>query len=121
MAYAKTGLVHTVRIPSGNSRQTGWVDRGLLRLVAIGMPSGWTTASITFLATARLDADPRVWDPVYKADGAELEVMVSGSRTIVLDPADYCGLSFFRIRSGTQATPVNQTDARDIELILRPV
>ena len=123
MSYPIKERIVSVRIPAGNSRQSGSVDLLGGRLVGLQMPSPWTAANITFLGTATFDdnlVSPSIWDPVYSSNGDEVEVMVSNSRIIGIDPKIMLPFRFLRLRSGTSATPVNQVAARTILLIVWP-
>lgn len=86
-------------------------------LVAIIMPSSWTTASITVQASN----DDVNYANVYNVDGAELTIDAAASRWIAIDPADFAGMSSIKLRSGTAGTPVNQDAYRLISLVYRPV
>lgn len=82
-------------------------------LIGIQMPSAWTTADLTFQGAYDDDA---TFVDLYNVAGVEVNVKAAASRYIPVDPADFRGVLFLKIRSGTSASPVNQ--AADRELIL---
>lgn len=82
-------------------------------LVGIQMPPAWTTADLSFQAAYDDDA---TFVDLYDVAGVEVTAKAAASRYIPVDPADFRGVLFLKIRSGTAATPVNQ--AADRELIL---
>ena len=89
----------------------GFVPVGLL------LPSAWTAAAITFLASG----DNTTFVPVYEADGTELTATASTSRQVVLDPAKFAGIRYLKLRSGTASAAVNQGADRVIGVISRPI
>lgn len=97
------------------------VDDARTTLCGIIVPSGWTTAVISF--AAGLTATGTFY-PVYNAAGAEV---VTGSITggtavwVALDPADFVGIPFIKIRSGTNAAAVAQSGGDDLTLVVRGV
>lgn len=94
---------------------------GYTTLCGIIVPSGWTTAVISFAAGLTVDG---TFYPVLTAAGAEV---VTGSITggtavwIALDPADFSGIPFIKIRSGTSAAAVNQSGSDSLTLVTRSV
>ena len=87
------------------------IDLGPARLLAIQTPAAWTAAVLTFLASA----DGVTFEPLYLGD-TEYSVSVAASRVIILDFGLY-GLQYIQLRSGTNATPVQQAGDRVIKLI----
>jgi len=105
----------TATIANGASL-SGAIDLGGQLLCSIALPSGWTTASITFQASH----DNATYRNVYSTDGTELTVTTpAADRHIVLDPANFAGVQFVKIRSGTSGASVNQGGSRDLILGLR--
>lgn len=78
----------------------------------LNMPATWTTANITFAASE--DDDAGTFNAVYDQYGAEYTVTAAASRYIVVDPAMFVGMFAVKIRSGTSASPVNQSGDRSI-------
>ncbi len=86
-------------------------------VIGIAMPAAWTAANLTFQASV----DGSTYNDVYDDAGAEYTVTAAAARYIILDPADFAGFRFLKIRSGTTGTPVNQVAARTLVLNARPV
>lgn len=86
-------------------------------LVGIIMPAVWSAASLTFQASN----DNSTFADLYNAAGAEITVTASTSRWIALDPADFVGIAYLKVRSGTAGAAVNQGGDRVITLVFRPV
>lgn len=104
-----------VLIPAGASGISGDVDLGPYRLGGIAIPATWVSATaITF----QVSADGVTWYNLYDEVGSEVSVTVTASRVVRLTLADWLGVRYVRVRSGTSGTPVNQTNAPTIVLIL---
>lgn len=95
------------------------VDR--LTIVGIQMPAGWDAAGIAFQALIRESGNPAV--PVYGSvqdqagtavgiTSPALDTYVAVAPTIALR-----GLGRIKVRSGTNAAPVNQTATRVLYLV----
>lgn len=92
------------------------IDIGTSELVALSMPDGWTTASITFAATV----DDTNYLAVQDAAGNEVSVTSpAADKHIAVSFAGIKGLNKIKVRSGTVGTPVNQGAERVITLILK--
>ncbi|MDD2325477.1 MAG: hypothetical protein PHW63_05700 [Alphaproteobacteria bacterium] len=107
-----------VAIESGDSL-TGTINLGGLRLFGIVMPSEWTTANLTFQMSPDAGA---TWVDVVDQNGDE--VLMAGklvSYVAVEKPAQFAPLQYLRIRSGTSLTPISQSAARVLQLVLRSV
>ena len=102
-----------VTIASGASQSEALDAREFIPTVLL-TPAAWDAAAITFLVSERRDG---TYLPLYDSFGAEVSVTVAVSRAIALDPTTFAGLRFFKLRSGTAGTPVNQTAARAITII----
>lgn len=86
-------------------------------LVGIVMPDAWTAASLTFQASN----DGVTFTNLYTASGTEVTVTADVSRWIALDPSDFAGIAWLKVRSGTAGTAVNQGGDRVLTLIARAV
>lgn len=89
------------------------------RLVTgIEMPSGWTTADLTFTG-----ASPGgTHNPILDSDGNELTVSAAASKFVSLTSAEMdllSGAAEIKVRSGTSGSPVVQVAARDLKLVLK--
>lgn len=102
---ASASLSDAVRLPPGRV------------LVGIVMPAAWDTAALTF----QVSLDGATFQNAYVAAGTEVSVTAAAATTIALDPATWLHAPILKIRSGTAASPVNQTAARTLTLILRPI
>jgi hypothetical protein len=80
----------------------------------IEMPAAWDAANLTF----QTSGDGVNYFNVYDEFGAEVTVTAAVSRRIRLDPVQWSGIQYVKVRSGTSGTPVNQTAARVLYLEL---
>jgi hypothetical protein len=87
------------------------------RAVGIQMPSAWTAANLTFQASF----DGTTYVDLYDDAGNEQTATAAASRFMFLTPAEWAGIRYLKIRSGTTSVPVNQGAARTIQLITRPL
>ncbi|HWJ72606.1 MAG TPA: hypothetical protein VNX29_05495 [Kaistia sp.] len=101
-------------IASGGSL-SGAVDLGTGRLVGLIMPASWTTASISFQASA----DGANFYDLY--DDSIERAIASGSaiasRFIALSLSDWLGVRAIKVRSGSTSAAVNQGASRIITLV----
>lgn len=86
-------------------------------IVAIQMPTTWTTGNLTFQGSN----DGTNFFDVYNMDGDEYTVVAAANRYIVLSPFEFQWARYVKIRSGTTGTPVTQGGARTITLVTRKV
>ena len=94
---------------------SGDVDLGGRKLVAIVMPGTWTAASLTFQASP----DGVNFFNVY--DGAtERALTVAASYYSALNIADWVGIRWLKVRSGTAGSAVNQVAERTLTLVIQP-
>ncbi len=100
-----TSLSAAVLVPAG------------FTLAGIIMPTAWTAANLTFQGSA----NGTLYNDIYNAAGTEYNVTASTSRFITIDPPDFAGVGWIKVRSGTTGTPVTQTAARSIVLVFREV
>lgn len=91
------------------------IDLGADRLVALLMPSVWTTAAITFQASDRIDG---TYINVYDSSGNELTAQAAASRAVV-DLLELGALRFIKLRSGTSGSPVPQQGNRKITIAVK--
>ena len=84
-------------------------------LCGIQMPAAWTTADITFQASY----DGTTYYDLYDQDGNEITISAAASRFIILNPDNFWGFHWLKVRSGTMGTPVNQAAARTVVLLTR--
>lgn len=98
------------------------VDIGTKSLVGLILPSGWTAATggVSFQASPDGGAN---WYEVTTAAGTAFALAFAGAGAafLAIDPSTLRGAVSFKIRSGTAAAPVNQTNAVALQLITRLV
>lgn len=104
----------TVSIASGASLSGAIAIRGALS--GIIMPAGWDAAGLTF----QVSMDNTNFSNLY-ADGVEFTVAsaaVAAGRAVSLPLNNFLGWRYVKVRSGTAASPVDQTAARNLTLAL---
>lgn len=87
-----------------------------MRPVGLQMPAAWTTAALTFAVSYDKGV---TYAPLYDGAGNEYTVQAAASRAIALDPAVFSGVRYFKIRSGTNGSPVTQGAARAIGIMVQ--
>jgi hypothetical protein len=86
--------------------------------VRIQMSTGWSAADLTF----QVSADGTTFFDKYDGPGGyEYTIKAAASRSIDLNPSDWLGASWIKVRSGTTGTPVNQGADRALTLVVREV
>ena len=84
-------------------------------LVGIRMPATWDAANLTF----QVSMDDVTYLNAYSQAGAEHVVTVAAAAIhIWVDPTDFAGYRWIRVRSGTAGTPVVQDTGQDARLIV---
>ena len=111
-AYGGDIAVETAKIAASASI-TDAIDLKTKRLTCIQMPSSWTTANLTF----QVSHDGLTWSNLYDAYGNEYTVQAAASRALLLDLKDFFGFRYLKIRSGTNASAVNQAAECELKLI----
>jgi hypothetical protein len=110
----------TATIASGQSL-SGAVQIGKKSLVGIVMPAAWTAAALSFQASP----DGVTFDELYFVSaGASTEQTITApaaSQFIQLDPTQWRGIDTLKVRSGTAGTPVAQSAAAVITLVVRGI
>jgi hypothetical protein len=105
-------------IASGQSL-SGQVNIGSWVLCGIVVPSTWTTASIS------LQASPdggTTWAELYDTGGNPIGAnSVSGGAYVALSPTALRGVQSVKVRSGSAASPVNQTSSVTMQLVGRVI
>jgi hypothetical protein len=79
----------------------------------------WTSANVTFLAAEKIDG---TYISVYGPTGTEAMVTVGTAARTILETAaiaDLGGLRYLKLRSGTEASPVNQAADRVVNMLVR--
>ena len=106
----------TATIANGASL-SGAVNLGLNRLFAIVVPSVWTgtTTPITFQASA----DGINNEELYDSTGTEVQMTVTGVSTFIVNatPAEWLGVGYIKVRSGTASSAVNQGQTTNLIIV----
>lgn len=92
------------------------LDLGNNRPIAFEIPSTWTTADITFQSWSYSE---KKWVNMIDYQGNEIEYvpLTSTSCRINVYPIHFIGVRYLKIRSGTSASPVNQSGDKRIGII----
>lgn len=114
MAFGNASLILPAVIAAGESLSST-ADLGGLRLAGIEMPTAWTAAGLTFQGAA---SNPAGLADLYDGSGVEVSLSAAAGRFIQVDEERFAGIRWLKIRSGTSATPVNQTAERTLRLVL---
>jgi hypothetical protein len=114
--YGNQLVVISTTIPNGAAVPVAAADLSGLDLVGIEMPGSWTAASLTFQAAGSAIGNVA---NMYDSGGSEYTVTAAASRFIAVPPADFIGIKYLIVRSGTSGSPVNQGADRIINLICR--
>lgn len=104
--------------------KSDWIRITNRSLVRIVYPAGWTAAALTFDGSFDPENTPAAnvanEVPLLDRYGAELSLNVTAGRSASLDPVEYFGLNWVRLRSGTLAASVDQLADRSILLVAKP-
>lgn len=112
-----TRLTRKVTITSGTSLSAAVEDLKGYTLSAIQMPAAWDAAAITLQAIAEKGG---TYQDVHDDGGTEISISASAGQFLVLtsDAAEGIRAPYgVKLRSGTSATPVNQTADRELTLV----
>lgn len=87
------------------------------RLTSVAVASDWTAAVITFQGSQ----DGVTWYNIYDSAGNEVSVTIAAGDLASVDNFD--GAVYMKVRSGTSGSPVNQTNAESVVLLIerRPI
>jgi hypothetical protein len=106
-------LVYTIDTVIANGQATsGTIDLSGTTLAGIHLPASFTGSSLSFLAARTFDG---TYQGVYR-QGADVSVTVAAGKYIPLNPADFAGLQFIKIVSGS-----TEVAARTLTLAVRPI
>lgn len=88
---------------------SGAIQVGSKRI--LGMIIGaWTSAAITFLVSI----DGVTYYSLYDKDGVEVAIPASTHNRAYALPLEILGWPYLKVRSGTAASPVNQSGGDDV-------
>jgi len=105
----------TITILAGATGLSDVIDLDGYTIFALEMPATWIAANITLQACSTPTGTFR---DVYDDAGSEVTIVAAASRFIAVDSAmlKIAPLRYVKFRSGTTASPVNQTATRTITL-----
>ncbi len=105
-------------IDQSSNQITAEIDLGESGVLqGIIMPS-WTAANLTFQVAGETDSGSGVHVDSYDDLGVESLVVAAADRHLSLDPDQFAGARYIKIRSGTTGTPVTQAAARTLILLI---
>lgn len=111
--------VITAQIAAGASLSAE-VDIGSKSLVGLLIPTNWTTAGLSFQVSPDGGA---TWGELTTVAGTPYAIasLTGGTLAyyVAIDPTTLVGAQALKVRSGTQATPVNQTNLVTLQLVTR--
>ncbi|MFX8992063.1 hypothetical protein ABTN16_19290, partial [Acinetobacter baumannii] len=67
----------------------------------------------------QVSPDDATWYEHYNGAGTETTLTVAAGQYIALDPVLWRGVNLIKVRSGTSASPVNQSAAATLTLVAR--
>lgn len=125
MTYGKDRTEITVLIPNGGSLSAELPTNGH-RIVGIKTDAAWTAGGLAFQALISQPAGnppAPVFGAVVDTAGAEIVVSATAMATVsgyIAIPATFpvIGLGRIKLRSGTNAVPVNQGAQRTLVVVL---
>jgi hypothetical protein len=111
-------FTHSVTI-AGSASLSGAIDLYDYTLCGVITDSAWDGGAISFAAATTLSG---TYVAVVNSAGSEVTTgSIAASKWCALDPADFAGVRYLKIQSGTSAATVNQGDATVLTLVLRVV
>jgi len=84
-------------------------------LLGIEMSAAWTAATLTFQHSIN---GTNFFD-MYDGSGTEVALTVVAAHYVFLPPANWSGIVYLKVRSGTGGTPVNQGAERILKLVCK--
>lgn len=120
MSQSKLALFNIPITIANGEALSGVLNVGERVPLLIYMPGTWTSAALTF----QVSPDGTTFYDLYDDSGTEVSVAsaaVAASRAIYLAGVVslLAGAKFFKIRSGTSGSPVNQGGARSLTVACR--
>lgn len=117
VTYTGSTAIEEIATIANAAFLSGAVDLDDKTLVGIVMPAAWTAANLTF----QVSSDGVTYNDLYDNVGIEKNIIAAASRFIIAVPADWVGVRYVKVRSGTAAATVAQAAQRDIKLITKAV
>lgn len=120
MGYFNPAVTVDATIANG-AALSGAVELTEGQLVGMLMPSAWTAAAVSF----DVSQDGATYAPLYNGNGevriASTYISTSERRFFALDPVDFLGWKFVKVRSGLNGAAVAQGAGRTVTLVMRGV
>ncbi len=117
-------------LPAGSALSNPLQIPPNLKIARIGMPSGWTTAPLTFQISAPADTqvvpDDADWLDLHHAQQSvtgewvpyvAIIPQVIPNTSLLLPPDAGANIGWLKIRSGTRSQPVNQEADRTFAIV----
>jgi hypothetical protein len=117
--YLNAVRYQTLTIPAAGSVSNAVPVGAGAVIVGLAMPAAWDAANITYQGSVDGINFQDIYDTATNGTSNEWSTAAVANRLIMLDTSLSDSLQQIRLRSGTSATPVNQTAARTITLIIR--
>ena len=110
-------IIQTVTVAAGASLSGASTKRNGYRLVGLCTASTWDAAKISFAVSN----DDTTYYTLYDETGAEINVSsaITGAAAIALNPADFIGWDYVKVRSGLVGAATNQVDATVVTLVFQ--
>lgn len=109
-------IPRAVIIPAGATGLSPTIELGEYHLGRIDVPANWLAAGLS----VQVSADNITFYEMYDATGLLYSLPVGASRGQLVTIADFLSVRWMKLRSGTLAAPVNQTNAPVLMLSLFP-
>ena len=113
--YSNQAIPVTVAIPTGATGLSASVQTNGLPVVGLIIPSDWVIATAI---TLQGSIDGTTFYNVYDDTGTEVSITVAASRHIALNPSEFASFPYLKLRSGTAASPTDQTNSPELKLVL---
>jgi hypothetical protein len=109
----------TIPLAGGVYELSTAVDLSAAKFIGIIMPATWVTAVLTFQVCPTING---TFTDLYDDNGVEVSVSVAQGKAYTLNVAMWklAPWRYVKFRSGTTATPVDQTASRAITVVLKP-
>lgn len=117
VAAAASGIGSKVATIAEGESLSGVVDLGGNVPVVIHLPAVWTAANLTVQAC--VSSSTASCSDLYDDFGTEVVITAAAARAVRLSPAEFGGLRYIRLRSGTAASAVNQAATRTLVVMVR--
>lgn len=109
--------ITAVPIPAGATGLSAGINLGKGRIARIDVPAGWVAGVMTIAVSSDAGA---TYLPLFNADGTEYTLNVASGRATLVPLIDLLSVQWVQLRSGTSATPINQTGAPIINVVTAP-